>query len=329
MPTTATTTALATANPTAAATAIRVENVSKTYGRGPRAVTALAGVTLSVRPGEIYGLLGRNGAGKTTLVKVLLDLVRPSRGHAFLLERNAREPGARHPAGYLPEDHRFPDYQTALGAITFYAALSGVDRRTARRRAGELLERVKLGHAAGKKVRTFSKGMKQRLGLAQALVHQPRVLLLDEPTDGVDPVGRAEIRDLLVELKAQGVTIFLNSHLLSEVEQVCDRVGILERGALVREGTVEELTRTERVYQVATDRAPDAATVAEVQRLAVSFRASANGAFEVALQRDEDVDRIVDLLRAKGFGLRHLHGKRLSLEEVFLDAVEGTREAGR
>ncbi len=303
--------------------AIQVDGVHKTYGRGSRAVHALCGVSIAVPRGEIYGLLGRNGAGKTTLVKVLLDLVRPTRGAALLSGRSARQPAARRSIGYLPEDHRFPEYQTAESALRFHAALSGVDPSAARARIGELLDQVGLGPAARKKVRTFSKGMKQRLGLAQALVHDPDILFLDEPTDGVDPVGRAEIRDLLVGLKQRGRTIFLNSHLLSEVERMCDRVGILDRGALVREGSIEALTRTERLYEVRVDRALDAATTGELRALATSFTAKPDGAFEVALPRDEDIDRVVDLLRARAFGVRHLHGVKLSLEDVFLEAVEG------
>ena len=229
------TTSTTAANATCA-DAIRVESVSKRYGRGAKAVDALRGASLAVRDGEIFGLLGRNGAGKTTLVKILLDIVRPSAGGASLLGRPVRDPGARHEVGYLPEDHRFAEYQTAESALDFYAMLSGVPRSLRRRRVPELLAMVGLGKDARRKIRGFSKGMKQRLGLAQALLHEPRVLLLDEPTDGVDPVGRAEIRDVLLQLKNEKRTVFLNSHLLSEVERLCDRVAILERGQVVREG---------------------------------------------------------------------------------------------
>ena len=306
--------------------AIAVDDVHKTYGRGSKAVTALAGVSLTVAQGEIFGLLGRNGAGKTTLVKTLLDLVRPDRGKTQLLGRSSREPGARQPVGYLPEDHRFPEYQTAESAIRFYGALSGVDRRTLRRRSAALLEQVDLVQAAHKKVRSFSKGMKQRLGLAQALVHDPDVLFLDEPTDGVDPVGRAEIRKVLEGQRALGRTIFLNSHLLSEVEQLCDRVGILDRGRLVREGSIEQLTRAGHVYRVRTVPAPDDAVVAAIRARVATFDLlpadDGGGSFEVGLADAAGIEIVVDLLRTHGLGLRHLVGKRISLEEVFLDAVD-------
>ncbi len=231
-------------------TAIVVEEVGKRFGRGAASVEALRRVDLSVAKGEVFGLLGRNGAGKTTLVKILLDMVRPTTGRTSLLGMSSREPAARRRVGYLPEDHRFPDYQTARSALLFHGALAGLDRATVRKRADELLETMDLTAARDRKVRGFSKGMKQRLGLAQALIHEPEVVFLDEPTDGVDPVGRARIRDMLVALREKGTTIFLNSHLLSEVEQLCNRVGILERGELVRVGTIDQLTRTELVYRV-------------------------------------------------------------------------------
>lgn len=310
----------------AAVTAIRVDDVHKIFGRGTRAVQALAGVSLSVNRGEIFGLLGRNGAGKTTLVKVLLDLVRPTRGEAFLLDRGTRDPAARQAVGYLPEDHRFPEYQTAEGAIRFYGALSGADADHVRRVTPELLEQVDLVHAARKKVRTFSKGMKQRLGLAQALVHDPEILFLDEPTDGVDPVGRAQIRALLEEQRARGRTIFLNSHLLGEVEQICDRVGILSGGQLVREGTIEQLTQTGVVFELRTEPGLDEDVLTALREHVASLDVGADGGVEVGLAEPGEIDGVVDLLRGRGVGVRHLVGKRMSLEEVFLEAVDESRE---
>jgi ABC-2 type transport system ATP-binding protein len=214
--------------------AIHVDRLRKRFGAGPAQVDALCGISLRVEPGEIYGLLGRNGAGKTTLVRILLDLVRPTAGKARILGRPSREVAARAAVGYLPEDHRFPEYQTGEGTLLLQGALAGLPARARKARARELLGLVGLDRAGRQKVRAYSKGMKQRLGLAQALVGDPQLVLLDEPTDGVDPVGRAEIRDLLLSLKRSGKTVFLNSHLLSEVERLCDRVAILERGALVR-----------------------------------------------------------------------------------------------
>jgi ABC-2 type transport system ATP-binding protein len=297
--------------------AVVVQEAAKRYGRRGRGVEALRGVSLTVRSGEIYGLLGRNGAGKTTLVKVILDIVHPTSGSASILGRSSRSAAARRPVGYLPEDHRFPEYRTGADALDFYARLSGVPRRDRRARIPKLLAQVGLTEAARRKIRSYSKGMKQRLGLAGALVHDPRVLFLDEPTDGVDPVGRAEIRDALLGLKGEGKTIFINSHLLGEVERICDRVGILDGGRLVREGSMEELTHTELSYRIATVPPLDPATAEELARLASTVRPAPEG-FEIGLAKADDIDRVVDLLRARGFGIRSLAGTRLSLEEVFL-----------
>ena len=301
--------------------AILVDRLVKRYGTGPRQVEALRGVSLRVAPGEIYGLLGRNGAGKTTLVRILLDLVRSTEGEARLLGKSTRDSSTRGEVGYLPEDHRFPDYQTGTSALHFYGMLSGLPRRVRVRRAAELLETVGLEKAAGQKVRGYSKGMKQRLGLAQALIHEPKLLFLDEPTDGVDPVGRAEIRAVLERLKHTGTTVFLNSHLLSEVERLCDRVAILDRGALVREGTVEELTRGDSSIRLSTIPALDDVTQAVLAKMGLRLRPVEDG-FELSLQRSEDIDRVVDLLRERNISIRALVPKRFSLEEVFLKAVQ-------
>ena len=305
--------------------AIRVEDVFKRYGWRAPGVEALRGVSLAVKPGEIYGLLGRNGAGKTTLVKLLLDIVRPTSGKLAVLDRPPKDPASRRPVGYLPEDHRFPDYHTGESAMHYYARLSNVPADLRRARIPELLKMAGLAEAGRRKIRAYSKGMKQRLGLAQALVHDPQILFLDEPTDGVDPVGRAEIRTILERLKGEGKTIFLNSHLLSEVERVCDRVGILEKGKLVREGTIDELTRTGCVFTVETAPPPGPEILEALKPLTVAAERTAEG-LSVGLEKDSDVDRVVDLLRARGLSIRGLACKRLSLEEVFLDAVNGAKK---
>jgi ABC-2 type transport system ATP-binding protein len=290
-----------------------------THRFGPQ--TALRDVSLELPASRIVGLLGRNGAGKTTLVKILLDIVRPTRGASAIRGVPTRSPAARRAVGYLPEDHRFPEYRTGEGVLQYYAALSGLSASQRVTRVPEMLKLCGLTDAARRKVRTYSKGMKQRLGLAQALVHDPQVLFLDEPTDGVDPVGRAQIRDLLKQLKQQGKTIFLNSHLLSEVERICDRVGILEKGQLVREGSLEALTRGGSFYTLVTAPALDETARAALLEVAVSVT-EADGAYQIELHSDGDIDRVIDLLRARQISVRGLSSKRLSLEEVFLDAVD-------
>src|SRR5262245_40748154 len=225
---------------------IETRALRKHYGR----IEALRGVTLTVEPGEIFGLLGQNGAGKTTLIKVLLGIAWKTEGEAFVLGEPSGAVGVRQRVGYLPEDHRFPDYHSGWSLMNFYGKLMGLGPRLRRRRAAELLELVGLKDRMYSKVRTFSKGMKQRLGVAQAILHDPDVIFLDEPTDGVDPVGRREIRAIIKRLRNEGKTIFLNSHLLGEVELICDRVAIMQQGEIVRDGTVESLTRVTGLYVV-------------------------------------------------------------------------------
>jgi ABC-2 type transport system ATP-binding protein len=295
---------------------IETDRVVKRYG----AIEALAGVSLSVAPGEIYGLLGQNGAGKTTMVKLLLGIIRATTGEATLLGRPVGTVAVRSRVGYLPEDHRFPDYHTGFSLLDYYGALLGVSRWERRRRIGAYLEMVGLKGRMGYKIRTYSKGMKQRLGIAQAIFHDPDVIFLDEPTDGVDPVGRREIRRIMQELKEQGKTIFLNSHLLGEVELICDRVGILQKGEMIREGTVDALTQQRGLFVVGL--APGQ-TLPSAELKQQGYMVSSSGEFwEVGLRDGQSIDPVVDLLRARGLSVRHLMEKRQTLEDLFVQTVE-------
>ncbi|HTF57067.1 MAG TPA: ABC transporter ATP-binding protein [Planctomycetota bacterium] len=289
-------------------------------------VHALKGVNISVEAGEIYGLLGRNGAGKTTLVKILLGIVHPTEGTAKLLGRPVGDPTSRARVGFLPEDHRLPDYHTAETALDFYAGLSGVPGRERRMKIPAMIEQVGLKDAARRKVRTYSKGMKQRLCLAQAMLHDPDVLFLDEPTDGVDPVGRKEIRELLAVLKGRGKTIFLNSHLLSEVELICDRVAIIELGTLRREGNVRDMTRVENVYALSVDKPIDPLLPA-IQERVKGVRRVGSG-IEVTVEDSAALNALVDFLRSQGFNLTSMVEKKQTLEEVFLETLEAPPPAG-
>lgn len=282
-------------------------------------VEALKGVNLAVERGEIYGLLGRNGAGKTTLVKILLGIVKPTAGGASLLGKPVGDPASRNRVGFLPEDHRLPEYHTAETALDFYGGLSGMSRADRKAKIPAMIEEVDLKAAAKRKVRTYSKGMKQRLGLAQAMLHNPDVLFLDEPTDGVDPVGRKEIREVLTRLKQEGKTIFLNSHLLSEVELICDRVGIIELGQLCREGGVSELTEARDMYELSFDKPVDP-ILGELGLFATSIRKTAAG-IEVEAGSQQKLDALIDFVRSKGYGLRGVTPKKVTLEEVFLRTV--------
>lgn len=238
------------------ALALDLHNISKTY-KGK--VTALRGIDLAVQRGAVFGLLGPNGAGKSTLVKILLTVIKPSRAEGHLLGHPIGDREALRRVGYLPEHHRFPEYLTARQVIDHTACMTGVDPTERRKRAPELLDLVGLGGWHNKRVGTFSKGMRQRLGIAQALINRPELVILDEPTDGVDPVGRRDIRDIINRLRDEGKTVFLNSHLLSELEMVCDRVAILVQGTVASYGTIDELTADKREYQIviAADPNPD------------------------------------------------------------------------
>jgi ABC-2 type transport system ATP-binding protein len=321
--------------------AVDVRNLQKTYHDGlfgRRRIEALAGVTLEVGRGEIFGLLGPNGAGKTTLIKVLLGMVHASRGDAALLGRPAGSCSGRKRVGYLPENHRIPRHHTANSALAFFGSLSGMSRREVRQRGEPLLDRVGLAEWGKTSIKKYSKGMLQRLGLALAMLHEPDLLILDEPTDGVDPVGRSEMRALLLDLKASGKTIFINSHLLQEVELVCDRVAILDRGRMLRQGRISDLTtQTENEVRlvVAGDERGLQAAVADMQGADMQG-ADARGAeirplgpqqFELLLHAPDQatIDRVIDRLRHNGLSLISMSPARQTLEEAFLGILKRAR----
>jgi ABC-2 type transport system ATP-binding protein len=296
---------------------VLTRNLAKAYGR----IEALKGVTLEVRRGEIFGLLGQNGAGKTTMVKILLGITGPTMGDAELLGEPAGTAKVRKHVGYLPEDHRFPDYHTGYSLLDFYGALLEVPAADRKKRVEENLELVGLKARMHYKIRTYSKGMKQRLGIAQALFHDPDVIFLDEPTDGVDPVGRKHIREILQQLKEEGKTIFLNSHLLGEVELICDRVIILNEGEIIRQGSIAELTQQQGFFVIGLARGQVfPKDEAAKQGYAVMPRDSE--LWEVGLRDGQSIDPLVDLLRGHGLSIRHLVEKRQTLEDLFVQTVE-------
>jgi ABC-2 type transport system ATP-binding protein len=312
--------------------AIEVRGLRKDYraGLGGREVKALSGIDFAVQPGELFGLLGPNGAGKTTTVKILLGLTHATAGSATLLGKQVSDPESRRRVGYLPEGHRFPGYLTARQTLSIFGRMSGVRPRDLAMRIPEMLSRVKLSDWADVKVKKFSKGMTQRLGLAAALVHEPEVLLLDEPTDGVDPVGRREIRDLLKAEAAKGRAILLNSHLLSEIELTCDRVAVLRNGALAAMGTVEELTKGEekkdslKVYRLVASGIDDAVLAAFRETGAGAERV--NGHFRLAARDPQHLNALIDAARQCGALLTELTPEKNTLEDVFVDLVKATPE---
>lgn len=277
-------------------------------------VTALDGIDLSVRPGELFGLLGPNGAGKTTTVKILLGLTHPTEGEAFIAGIPVSNPESRRSVGYLPEGHKIPNYLTARQALSIFGRMSGLDSETIKRRTIELLTALRIEQWIDVRVKKFSKGMTQRLGLAIALIHSPKVLLLDEPTDGVDPVGRREIRDLLREEAKKGTAVLLNSHLLSEMEMTCDRVAVLRNGKVVAAGTVDALTRRSAKYKL-TATAYDDAVLAQFGAERV------NGHVELSVADLQQLNAFVDQIRARGGLVSELAPLRSTLEDVFVDLV--------
>jgi ABC-2 type transport system ATP-binding protein len=295
--------------------AIEVAGLRKQY----RAVTALDGIDFTVGYGELFGLLGPNGAGKTTTVKILLDLTRATAGDAHLAGLSTKNPESRRRVGYLPEGHKIPNYLTARQTLAIFGKMSGLDDATIKQRSGELLEKLNISKWIDMRVKKFSKGMTQRLGLATALIHSPNVLLLDEPTDGVDPVGRREIRDLLIEEAKNGCAVLLNSHLLSEIELTCDRVAMLRAGKVAVQGKVEDLTRQSEKYKVV-------ATPID-EGLVAAFREAGagveriNGHLELSVQNLQHLNALLDQLRSRGALLSEVSPLRSSLEDVFVDLV--------
>lgn len=302
--------------------AIQTDALSKTYG-GRRPVEALKPLSLTVEAGETFGLLGPNGAGKTTLVKLLLGLAHPTAGSATLFGQTILDADARRVVGYLPEGHRFPPFLSGKDALDLFARMAGVEAHDRQRRSDELLALVRLAGAADRPVGTYSKGMLQRLGIAQALMNKPRLVILDEPTDGVDPVGRREIRTLIETLRDEGVTVFLNSHLLSEVERVCTRVAILKDGVLVRDGTVDDLTRQGRAWHVTTTALPAATAAALADALTGDAVARPDGLVRfLATAPDRTaLNAVLDRLRADGVEVEAVEPARQSLEDLFIDVV--------
>jgi ABC-2 type transport system ATP-binding protein len=303
---------------------IETKNLSKEYNSSritKQKVRALNDFSFEVNRGEIFGLLGPNGAGKTTLIKILLAITFPTSGSAKVFGMDANNYKWKYKVGYLPENHRFPNYLTGEQVLSYYGRLSGLkDDANFQKRISELLETMGLTQWRKTKIKKYSKGMMQKLGLAQSMINDPDLIFLDEPTDGVDPIGRKEIRDILINMKEKGKTIFLNSHLLSEVEMICDRVAILNKGDLIKEGSVDDLTRAEDIYVIETIEPIEM----ETKRKILGIDSNA-GIGENELHSEagiEKLNKIIDALRASNYCIKAVTQKTNTLEELFINVIK-------
>jgi ABC-2 type transport system ATP-binding protein len=310
-------------------TAIRVHGLVKDFrpGFGLRKKRVLHGIDFEVRRGELFGFIGPNGAGKTTTLKILMGLIRATEGEAQILGHDVRETEFRAHVGFAPESPYFYDFLTGAEILDFYARLCAVPRLRRRERVREVLELVGLADAADARLRTYSKGMLQRIGIAQAIVHDPSVVFLDEPMSGLDPVGRKEIRDLVVRLNAAGKTIFMNTHILSDVETICDRVAIIVQGRLAYQGELDgALPAGDRHFDVTlSSLAPEFAEQVEAR-----FEAAVSGRGERITLRvsQKHVSELLQGALAHGAQVVELVPVRASLETLFLDAVAGRMAGG-
>jgi ABC-2 type transport system ATP-binding protein len=309
---------------------VRVENVVKDVrpGFGLTSKRILHGISFSVEAGEIFGFVGPNGAGKTTTLKVLMGLIRATSGRATILGHDVNESEFRSHIGFLPENPYFYHFLSGREILRFYARVSGVPRARVDARVDELLERVKLTDAADARLRTYSKGMLQRIGIAQALVHEPQVVFLDEPMSGLDPIGRKDIRDLILKLRAEGKTVFMNTHILSDVEMVCDRVAIIVSGRIRYQGRIEEfLEAGARETDVVLAGVSDDLGALLCERFSAQMRGHGE---KVELRvGDKEVSELLRAALASGAEVLSVIPHRVSLESIFLSAVQADARGKR
>lgn len=273
----------------------------------------LRGLSLSIREGEIFGYIGTNGAGKTTTIKLALSLIHADRGEVRLFGEEASRPALRRRVGFLPENPYLYDYLTGEEFLDFHARLFGMDAATRRKKVRELLERVGLANRGDRQLRLYSKGMLQRIGLAQALVSDPDLVILDEPMSGLDPIGRREVRDIILDLKARGRTVFFSTHILSDTEMICDRVGLLVKGTLKAVGTIDELVSREvpfwevALQGVVNGHLPCGRIVSRREDRVL-----------VRVDTQEDLHRLLSRLNGGGPRLLSVTPARQSLEDLFI-----------
>jgi ABC-2 type transport system ATP-binding protein len=305
---------------------IEIDNLTKRYKgtwRSPGTL-ALDGLSLAVQEGEVFGLLGPNGAGKTTCLYLLLGLLRPTSGGGNVFGLPFGEPDALRRIGFLPEYVNLHEYYTADGLLSYYAKLSGLDPDKSRERVSFVLDRLALADTGRKRISKFSKGMVQRMGLAQAFLGDPDLLIFDEPASSLDPVGRKEVKDLLLDLKAQGKTIVISSHILSDIEALCDRVAIIRSGRLITTGALGDLLKAGEGVRITSENVPDE-VAAEIERLgAVVSRSDSVCTIDLA-DREKEYE-VIGILQKHNCRLASVAQHKASLEDVFFDVVKGEQK---
>ncbi len=307
-------------------TVLETAGLCKDYRVGfwGRRVGVLRDLNLEVQAGETFGYLGPNGAGKSTTIKLLLGLIHPSAGGGQMLGCPLGDPSARRHTGFLPENPSFYEYLTGQEFLTYCGQLLGVPRGRIREQAPALLADVGLDRFARLQIRKYSKGMVQRLGLAQALLGDPELLILDEPMSGLDPIGRKEVRDLILRQRAAGRTVFFSTHILPDVEMICDRVGILVAGRLVRSGPIDELLGEELESIELTARASPEQLLPALERLAVSPALNQEDRVMLRLRGEAELETALSILVESKSRILSIVPQRRSLEEIFLEASRGT-----
>lgn len=305
----------------AVANIIETRELRKIYRQRP----VVDGLNLNVGAGEVFGFLGPNGAGKSTTVKMLLGLVLPTSGEARVLGGSPSDPAVRARLGFLPEQFRFQTWMTGEEFLDFHGRLAGMKAAELRKRIPQVLEEVGLGGRGREQIAGYSKGMVQRCGLAGAILARPELVFLDEPTSALDPIGRVEVREIIERLRGEGVAVFLNSHLLSEVEQVCDRVAFVKAGRVLQQGTMRELTGGVIPLEIRIDALTPPLREA-LARLGEVYRAEAfagHADIELWLEREQDIPAVADAIHAHGARLYALTPRKPDLESLFLELIEG------
>ncbi|HAQ61868.1 TPA: ABC transporter ATP-binding protein [Candidatus Delongbacteria bacterium] len=299
--------------------AIESIGLTKHYSRGN--IKALTDFNVSVEKGKIFSLLGPNGAGKTTLFRLLLGIAIPTSGEGKILGKDIRDPGSRTNVGYLSEDHKFPGYLNGGQFLYYYGKMSGVSNYDLSKKIPDLLKQVKLDDRKTLKLKKYSKGMLQRLGTAQALINDPGIIFLDEPTDGIDPIGRIEIREILINLKNQGKTIFINSHLLSEVERISDEIAILKQGVLIKKGNTSDFLESTGRYHIRVEQDGKNALTEIFKRRNIDHEIMENG-FSTAISDTKELNELIDDIRKERINIENIEHLKNTLEDYFIKVLK-------